>query len=763
MGISGLLPLLKSIHKPCNLKQFAGQTIGVDAYGWLHRGTVACATELALDKPTTKFVDFAMSRVRMLKHFGITPYIVFDGDYLPSKSKTEKERAARRKESKRLGMQLLELGKTSQAYLELQKAVDVTPEMAGQLIAELKHANIQYVVAPYEADSQLAYLEQKGIINGILSEDSDLLVFGAKRLLTKLNQYGDCILIRRDDFTACKEVSLVGWSDQEFRKMAIMSGCDYLTNIEKMGLKTAHRLIRKHKTMDRVIRAVQFDGKFKVPPNYLEAFHQAEMTFLHQWVFCPGQQCLVHCTPLEEGLEACGLPYIGAFVEPAVAGAVARGELHPHTKEPLQITVAPRKRMYPPHNRQAAVATPDLKKNKTLDSFFQTKRTPLAELDPNSFTGSPSQQSLARRASGTSWPATPVTTPGIQGTSVRGAMVSTSVPNIARRTVSDIATPRSHSDRVPKRRRLCSDGSSPVAAQNADRVESGRSKFFAPPEDAVSPSKRATQSRTSSKKNMDIEVFSDASLEEALLDLPEHSVYMAKSKKIQIFEDGSNLLEKTTPMKDLPDQDTSQETNTSTETALFSQEKKGDNSTPPSSIESSKSTRKTIFAKHSLAEVRSLTKFSYHARSNHISSRTSLSRTKSAPSRRLTSFGSSKLQIGPDALPASRSVKTPSLADMLPQTLDHSGKETLDVADDMPDIEDAAFLDHVDDDVVVPASDGMVVPDSPHQAVMKNGPDHGISHGSEDLLVSESEAEEGEGTPKAKSVFDVGKFMFVGG
>ncbi|KAL1602821.1 Rad2 nuclease [Paraconiothyrium brasiliense] len=54
MGISGLLPLLKSVQKPCSLKKFAGRTIGVDAYGWLHRGTAACAIELAQDKPTTK-------------------------------------------------------------------------------------------------------------------------------------------------------------------------------------------------------------------------------------------------------------------------------------------------------------------------------------------------------------------------------------------------------------------------------------------------------------------------------------------------------------------------------------------------------------------------------------------------------------------------------------------------------------------------------------------------------------------------------------
>ena len=52
---TGLLPLLKSIQKPCNLRKFAGQTVGVDIYGWLHRGTVACAMELALGKPTTKY------------------------------------------------------------------------------------------------------------------------------------------------------------------------------------------------------------------------------------------------------------------------------------------------------------------------------------------------------------------------------------------------------------------------------------------------------------------------------------------------------------------------------------------------------------------------------------------------------------------------------------------------------------------------------------------------------------------------------------
>ncbi|KAF3940693.1 hypothetical protein ABW19_dt0201533 [Dactylella cylindrospora] len=238
MGINGLLPLLKSIQKPSHIKQWKGQTVAVDAYGWLHRGIISCAVDLALGKHTTKYVEYAMHRVRMLKHYGVIPYIVFDGDYLPNKKGTELERER--------------LGRTTQAHIELQKAIDVTPLMARYFIEELKKANVQYVVAPYEADAQMAYLEHMGMVSAIISEDSDLLVFGAKCLLTKLDQYGECVAIHRADFSKTTDISLVGWTDDQFRRMAILSGCDYLSNIPKMGIKTAYKYVRKYKSPEKV-------------------------------------------------------------------------------------------------------------------------------------------------------------------------------------------------------------------------------------------------------------------------------------------------------------------------------------------------------------------------------------------------------------------------------------------------------------------------------------------------------------------------------
>ena len=45
-----------------------------------------------------------MSRVRMLLHYGVTPYLVFDGDYLPSKAGEELGRATCVPLSQKIGL-----------------------------------------------------------------------------------------------------------------------------------------------------------------------------------------------------------------------------------------------------------------------------------------------------------------------------------------------------------------------------------------------------------------------------------------------------------------------------------------------------------------------------------------------------------------------------------------------------------------------------------------------------------------------------------
>ncbi|OJJ72052.1 hypothetical protein ASPBRDRAFT_196171 [Aspergillus brasiliensis CBS 101740] len=528
MGIKGLHGLLKSIQKPCHLKKFSGQTLGIDAYGWLHRGTVACAVDLVLERPTRKHIDFVLNRVRMLLYFGVTPYLVFDGDELPSKAGTEVERQKRRQDSKTLGLELQRKGRIAEAYQELQKAVDVTPLMARELIEELKKIDVQYVVAPYEADAQLAYLEQQGIIAGIISEDSDLLVFGAKRLLSKLDQHGDCIEINRADFSACREVSLIGWTDDDFRRMCILSGCDYLPNIARLGLKTAYRSIRKYKNVERALRMLQFDGQYHVPSDYLDNFRQAELTFLYQRVFCPKAGKLVTLTAPEADVKLEDLTFIGADVEPDIAVGVARGDLDPTTKERLVLKPsladkpANKRLTNTISRRQTLGSSAELKPSKPINSFFTPKRVPLAELDPNSLSPSPSQQRLLQRHANSSWDSVPAPSrPAlVRSASSVGSSNRASSPLIrsVERNAFLAHASRTSNLQPAKRQRLCSD----AEEANLPNPPDTRSRFFSGSVDDASPSAQKV-TRTKKARKSTLDVFSDDSAEDLMTQLPDPS------------------------------------------------------------------------------------------------------------------------------------------------------------------------------------------------------------------------------------------------
>lgn len=46
----------------------------------------------------------------------------------------------------------------------------------------LQAESIDYIVAPYEADAQMAFMEKEGLVDGIITEDSDMLVFGCRNV-----------------------------------------------------------------------------------------------------------------------------------------------------------------------------------------------------------------------------------------------------------------------------------------------------------------------------------------------------------------------------------------------------------------------------------------------------------------------------------------------------------------------------------------------------------------------------------------------------
>lgn len=208
--------------------------------------------------------------------------------------------------------------------------------MTAQLIQILKRENIQYVVAPYEADAQLVYLEKTKVISAIISEDSDLLVFGAQNLLTKMDDQGMCISVSRSKFKYCTDLFLGDLTDTQFRALALFSGCDYSNGIPGIGLKKAHFYIRKCGVPERALRCIRNDG-FKVPLDFEKEFEQGDTTFQYQRVYSITEKRMVMLNEPIMKLSSEAHIYIGKLLDDETAQGIAIGYLDPFTKTPIEI------------------------------------------------------------------------------------------------------------------------------------------------------------------------------------------------------------------------------------------------------------------------------------------------------------------------------------------------------------------------------------------------------------------------------------------
>ncbi|XP_010538228.1 PREDICTED: exonuclease 1 [Tarenaya hassleriana] len=340
MGIQGLLPLLKSIMVPINIKELEGCSVAVDTYSWLHKGALSCSRELCKNIPTSRHIEYCMHRVNLLRHHGVRPVLVFDGGFLPMKLEQENKRARSRKENLARAIEHEANGNSKAAYECYQKAVDISPFIAHELIQVLKRENVDYVVAPYEADAQMTFLAVTKQVDAVITEDSDLIPFGCPRIIFKMDKFGQAVEFRASMLHRNKDLSFSGFSNQMLLEMCILSGCDYLQSLPGMGLKRAHALITRFKSYDRVIKHLKYNTG-SVPPLYEESFRKAILTFKHQRVYDPKIEDIAHLSVMSESLVE-DSEFLGPMLPQYIAKGIAQGILDPFTQMPFQIeNVAP--------------------------------------------------------------------------------------------------------------------------------------------------------------------------------------------------------------------------------------------------------------------------------------------------------------------------------------------------------------------------------------------------------------------------------------
>ena len=354
MGILNLHKFLERASTKNNLSNLRGSVVGVDAMCWLHRGSIASAWELLTGRDTDKFLRFFIKMLILCNMCGVKPIIVFDGASLPAKAEEEDIRRERRRENSKKAKEEIESKKISsfgQVDNKLRsmivQSVTITPEMITRTMSVLRRLNVDFIVAPYEADAQLAYMYQEGIVSGVVSEDSDLLAFGCRRLLTKMDVNGDFTDVRLDwafkgSESPEKPLNLgeLGhfekWTQSMFTDLCILSGSDYkLGKIAGIGIKKAFQLMNRFRSMRRIIDSIARSRNWSQTESdqYLNEFKYSKTAFTYHRVF---NLRTFECVTISESSEDTIEPtdnVLGPAVPPSLSKQIMLGEVDAKTRE----------------------------------------------------------------------------------------------------------------------------------------------------------------------------------------------------------------------------------------------------------------------------------------------------------------------------------------------------------------------------------------------------------------------------------------------
>ena len=295
MGVQNLLPLLAPVSKTVSLFDFKGKRMAIDGFVWLHKASFRCAKDIVHDPGSEKILPYLMNLLNKIISCGIIPVIVFDGQQLPQKEATNAKRHQERAEARVKALELESLGLNDQAYIYYQKAVEITSSTVFVWVQKLREINVEYIVAPYEADAQLAFLCRSSYVDCVLTEDSDLLVYKNPITLFKYDASNQtAVMILYDDI-----LSHLQLSSYQFTALCCYSGCDYIDRINKLGLQTALKLIKVHNDPFEMLNSIKAEGKFIVPDTFEEQLKNAMLTYKCQKVFDPRTKKLITLEPIE--------------------------------------------------------------------------------------------------------------------------------------------------------------------------------------------------------------------------------------------------------------------------------------------------------------------------------------------------------------------------------------------------------------------------------------------------------------------------------
>lgn len=298
MGIKGLHKGLSFCTEKGNMKQYRNHRIAVDTSSWLHK-SVYSVSAAYVESTERNYVDpkcvGASSRYvrkrcqELLDMFRVAEiFLVMDGKRCPLKANESADREKRRQDNLREARAYKRNGRNDKAEEKYKTCIKIKDGMTHAVMAEVSKAfkndkRVKLVWSPYEADAQLAKLCIDQMVDAVVTEDSDVLVYSvaarvAFPVIFKLDRTsGVCDIISMAWLLeppqtqtigkaksaleglllnfASRESKRPGFGARLFVQGCVLAGCDYAANsLPGVGLVNAFKLVRDNSYRNEEVR-----------------------------------------------------------------------------------------------------------------------------------------------------------------------------------------------------------------------------------------------------------------------------------------------------------------------------------------------------------------------------------------------------------------------------------------------------------------------------------------------------------------------------
>lgn len=277
--------LVAEVKENISISELSNKRVAIDAYNTIYqfisiiRGPDGTPLTDSKNRVTSHLSGLFYRTINLIEQ-GVLPIYTFDGKPHVLKQRTLEARANRRSEA------LAEWEKAKAAgQLEEARSYAVQSSRINKWIVDsskelLTHMGVPYIQAPSEGEAQGARMVRDGLVYAAASQDYDLFLFGSEvivRNLTitgkrKLPGKGIYIDVEPERIYLKKFLDNLKLKREQLIWMGMLIGTDFNEGIEKVGPKTALKIVNEHKSLKGIEGYIKekYNKEFDVDPNEVE-------------------------------------------------------------------------------------------------------------------------------------------------------------------------------------------------------------------------------------------------------------------------------------------------------------------------------------------------------------------------------------------------------------------------------------------------------------------------------------------------------------